>query len=661
MKNIPSIVKELREEEQKNPNLKTEFNQAKIINENLKDILNQMPYFILLIDENFIIHFANNYVLKLLDLKNDQIIGKKRNKIVHGCNKDKSKCPFTDLKITKKQIFDEKNKKWFNVNIVPTNYFTNDKKRLFLHTFYDISDLKFSEREILESTENFNSLFDMVSDGIYFIDFKGKIIDGNKKVEELTGYKKEELVGKNIQNLSLMSKNDISKAMKGILKCVMGFSTGPHEYIFNRKDGSKKTVEISVKPVKMNNRKVIMGVVRDISKRKEIKTSIIIKESAIKHSINAIAIIDNYGKITYANESFLNAWNYKEEEVIGEPIVKFWKTKGKYAEILNNVLEKGGWQGEFVAERKDGSIFNVFLSASSVLDDTNNPIAMLTSFIDITEQKKSREKLELYKNKIEKQNIQLKKLDQLKSAFLNATSHELRTPMSSIKGYVQMLIKQVLGELSKEQKDALEVILRNTNRLDNLIQDILDISRLESGTMKFITEKTNISDLINDVSETMRPSADLKKIKIKTYVEDNLKELTIDSDRIKQVIINLINNALKFSENGTEINLSAKQYKDSILFEVQDFGRGIPKNKKEKIFETFYQIDSGMDRKFGGAGLGLAISRGMVISHGGKIWVESEGVKGRGSTIKFTLPLEPEKDMEGRFKEIDIFGLELRK
>ncbi len=257
--------------------------------------------------------------------------------------------------------------------------------------------------------------------------------------------------------------------------------------------------------------------------------------------------------------------------------------------------------------------------------------------------------------RIKLQNIKLKKLDRIKSDFLNVTSHELRTPMSAIKGYVQMVMKQTLGNITEEQKKALNIVLRNTDRLDHLIQDILDISRLESGTMKFIPEKTDIKTMVKETVETMQSSADLKHITINAEIEDEMPELTIDQERIKQVIINIISNAIKFSPDGSIINVQAKKDKNNILFGVQDFGRGIPEDKQKKIFETFYQVDSGMDRKFGGAGLGLAISRGIVLAHGGQIWADS--IIGKGSTFYFTLPLRSVVDLEEKFKEIDIFGL----
>ncbi|MHA1444952.1 MAG: histidine kinase dimerization/phospho-acceptor domain-containing protein, partial [Candidatus Hodarchaeales archaeon] len=191
--------------------------------------------------------------------------------------------------------------------------------------------------------------------------------------------------------------------------------------------------------------------------------------------------------------------------------------------------------------------------------------------------------------KITKQNIQLKKLDKLKSDFLNVTSHELRTPMTAMKGYLQMLMGKKFGKLTDEQVKTLDVILRNTNRLDNLVADILDTSRLESGTMKFMPELVDTKKLMDEVVETMQTTVKEKKIKIISDSEFELPDLTIDKDRIKQVFNNLITNAMKFSSDNSEIHLRANIWNDDVLFEVQDFGKGIPKGELEKIFEVFYQ------------------------------------------------------------------------
>lgn len=273
-----------------------------------------------------------------------------------------------------------------------------------------------------------------------------------------------------------------------------------------------------------------------------------------------------------------------------------------------------------------------------------------------SEQECPEEQLVQYQKKIEEQISQLKKLDKIKSNFLNITSHELRTPISAIKGYIQLILKQKLGEINEEQKKSLEVALRNANRLDHLIQDILDISRLDSGTMRFIPEPTNVKIMIEETVETMQSSADAKHIKINTTVEEYLPDLTIDQERIKQVIINLLNNAIKFSLDNSSINVNIRKEQDDILFEVQDFGRGIPKDQHDNIFDAFYQVKANGDKRLGGVGLGLAISRGIILAHGGRIWVES--ILGNGSKFTFLLPTKPVQDVEGRFKEVDIFRVE---
>jgi signal transduction histidine kinase len=266
-------------------------------------------------------------------------------------------------------------------------------------------------------------------------------------------------------------------------------------------------------------------------------------------------------------------------------------------------------------------------------------------------------KLKNSQKKIKIQNIQLKKLDELKTAFLNVTSHELRTPMTTIKGYVQMLLKQGFGRLTEEQKKSLDVVLRNANRLDRLIEDILDVSRLQSGTMKFIPKITDIKIVVDETVESLCPYADFKRITIHADVEEGVPQLFIDEERIRQVLANLVNNAIKFSPDSSTINIKIKKDKKNlVLFDVQDHGRGIPKNKQKRVFNLFYQVDAGMDRKFGGAGLGLAISRGIVIAHGGRIWVESK--EGEGSNFKFTLPVKPVKNLEQQFESLDMFSKE---
>ncbi len=168
-----------------------------------------------------------------------------------------------------------------------------------------------------------------------------------------------------------------------------------------------------------------------------------------------------------------------------------------------------------------------------------------------------------------------------------------------------------------------------------------------------------MNQLMKEIAETMQPSADMKGLTINLDVKKGIPELVIDQDRIKQVMMNLVNNAIKFSADESVINVRAKKQKEHVLVEIQDYGKGIPKDKQKKVFEMFYQVDSGIGRLFGGTGLGLSISRGIILGHGGKIWADS--TLGKGSVFRFMLPIKPFQNVEGTFKEIDMFNVETDK
>jgi PAS domain S-box-containing protein len=407
----------------------------------------------------------------------------------------------------------------------------------------------------------------------------------------------------------------------------------------------------------------------------------------VENTHDVIMLTNFDGCISYLSPSCESIFGYKPEELIGEKLriaypddVGLLEKNFSYA-IQNNssfniqyrIKTKSGdtkWIYHASTPIMKDKKVEMYLNVLRDITDIKNLENELTQKVTILEEsehatlnimddlKITLEELQQSQFVIKDQNVQLQKLNKIKSNFLNITSHELRTPMAAVKGYIQMMLKGNLGTISNEQKKALDIIVRNTNRLERLIQDILDISRLESGTMKFITKKTDVIKMVNEVAETMQVSADLKGIKINAETGVDVPELIIDKDRITQVIVNLVNNALKFSPNDSKIDIKASKEKEDVVFEVRDFGRGIPKEHHKKIFQSFYQVDSDADTKFGGAGLGLAICYGIVFAHGGRIWVESTGKPGEGSTFRFTLPVESVINIEERFKGADVFGLE---
>lgn len=236
-----------------------------------------------------------------------------------------------------------------------------------------------------------------------------------------------------------------------------------------------------------------------------------------------------------------------------------------------------------------------------------------------------------------------KEIEKAKTEFLNITSHELRNPMTPMKAQLQMLQEGYFGKLSKKQKESLLVIIRNTDRLDSIIDDFLEVSRIEAARLKFDFRETNITQLIYDTITFMHGFAKEKNITL-VYNVKNLPIIQADPDRISQVLRNLINNAIKFSYESSKVEISAELKNDNILFTVRDYGCGISKENQIRIFEPFFQVESPIKRKYGGTGLGLTICRGIVESQKGKIWVKSQ--LGKGSKFCFTIPLTPVKNIE---------------
>jgi signal transduction histidine kinase len=226
-----------------------------------------------------------------------------------------------------------------------------------------------------------------------------------------------------------------------------------------------------------------------------------------------------------------------------------------------------------------------------------------------------------------------REVDRLKSEFVSVVSHELRTPLTSIHGSLGLLRSGLLG--SEKGKRMLEIAVNNTDRLIRLLNDILDIEKLESGAVQMNRSLCDAGELIRRAAEVMKAMADEHKITV--TIAEVRATIEADSDRILQCLTNLLSNAIKFSDPGSQVSIKAAVAGDDIQFEVTDHGRGIPADKRESIFERFHQVDASDSRRKGGTGLGLAITRSIVLQHGGRIWVTSE--LGKGSSFFFTIPL----------------------
>jgi signal transduction histidine kinase len=240
----------------------------------------------------------------------------------------------------------------------------------------------------------------------------------------------------------------------------------------------------------------------------------------------------------------------------------------------------------------------------------------------------------------------LTEADRVKSNFLATVSHELRTPLTSVIGYSEMLLEGIAGPLNDEQREYVRTVMEKGDQLLQLITGILDISRMEAGQMKFEKLPFDLAEIVSVALSTIAPHARQKKLNLSCDLPDDLPRLLGDRDKIRQVLLNLMGNAVKFTPEGGSISILATPFVDGpasvVRVGVRDTGIGVAPEHQQRVFDPFFQVDNSSTREYGGTGLGLNIVRRFIEAHTGRVWVESE--PGKGAAFYFTLPMAPESD-----------------
>jgi signal transduction histidine kinase/ActR/RegA family two-component response regulator len=242
-------------------------------------------------------------------------------------------------------------------------------------------------------------------------------------------------------------------------------------------------------------------------------------------------------------------------------------------------------------------------------------------------------------------NAELRRLDELKSEFLAMVSHELRTPLTAIIGYSRLLMRQVHGRLSPKQLEHQEAIFRGAQRLSDLINDLLDVSRLEAGRIELTPRPTDVPLIVEQAAAVVAVAAQARQIRITSEFPPDMPAASADAARLQQVLVNLIGNAVKFSAPGGAVRVTGGRFREQVWVAVEDDGVGIAKDELARIWDPFYQVEAPMRRRHGGSGLGLAIVRRLVELHGGVVRAESDG-QNRGSRFSFTLPVAVEPALQ---------------
>ena len=255
----------------------------------------------------------------------------------------------------------------------------------------------------------------------------------------------------------------------------------------------------------------------------------------------------------------------------------------------------------------------------------------------VRKESEANERLQSFAAQLKEQAERLREVDLAKEEFSSMITHELKTPLVPIQGYCELLLDGTLGNITQEQREKIQIIYDSALSLSQLIQDVLDVHKLELGKMKFDMRDTSTKELIERTIKRFNPIAETKNINLVDGTDQELK-LICDPERILQVLNNLVSNAVKFvPEKKGKIEICARRNDGSVLFTVKDNGIGIPKEKQQNLFKKFYQVDASLRRSTSGSGLGLAICEGIVEAHNGRIWLESDA--GKGSTFYFSIPL----------------------
>lgn len=558
----------------------------------------------------------------------------------------------------------------------------NGEPHGFLVVMRDITERKRSDEAVRRSEQRFKTIFGNVNDMIVYLDRDGVVIDINPRLESLFGFTPEEVIGKDFSQFPFATPETMHEVVNAFGEAlVSGQIQELLSFEGRGKDGAVVHVEASTRFVERDDGTTdILVIVRDITDRKRVEQQLVQRNRELA-ALNAIAqtvsqSIDLDEILENALDQILQILDIRHGAVgffdreAGAIVLK--TSRGTDPETLKTLSPIQLGEGDrAILDRFRDPIFldsvtdaTDFLSAESMglaisrnlksgvitpLVSRGAVMGILCAFTEGDRVFTSEEQGLLitigHQISTAIENAQLleeasraralEELDELRTALLANVSHELRTPLTSIKGLASTLVQPDIEWDLETQRDFLRNIGNESDRLTHIVNDLMEMSQIEAGIMRLERAQTTVSSIIDQLEDQLRHIVQRHHFDID--VPPGLSPLCVDEVRIGEVVANLVSNAVAYSEEGTRITLSAREFEDRIVVSVTDEGVGIEAEYLDKVFDRFYRLESGVALRRGGTGLGLPISKGIVEQHGGEILVTSQ--LGKGSTFSFSLPI----------------------
>lgn len=479
----------------------------------------------------------------------------------------------------------------------------------------DISERKRAEEEAKHSETVYRTIFDEASDAILITDFDGRPLDVNEAACNMYGYTREELLAIAPQSLvspgSLVDRRDRLDAIR---------QGGAHlEVTSMRKNGEPFHVEYNSTQIEYQGRQAVLNIVRDVTKRKQAEEELRRAESYYRmifdHSSDPIVLASSDGKILDANPAAMDIYGYSREEFLEKYNSDLAQPDQvtRVPERIERVFREGYTSYETAHKAKDGRV--LFLDAHTTKVTYEGKPAMLVVAHDVTERRERARQL---------------------SEFLSIASHELSLPVTIIKGYTQTLSRHLSGFSPEGLAEILDSINESANRLNGLVEELLDVTRIETGRLSLKKERVELEPLLLDTAKEIQFKTDEHKFDIR--LAPGAETAYGDPARIGQVLLILLDNASRFSPPASLIEIEAAVSSDGegVVLSVLDRGIGVAEADRERIFEPFNQVEDVEHHGNSGLGMGLYIAREIVKGHSGKVWCESR--PGGGSAFRFVLP-----------------------